>query len=272
MLKNAKETVLKQGLCHSFPSYPTFSYSFFVSNSYLNYSWLTYNAIFVSGVEFSDSSFTCNTQCSSISVLLNPHQPFSPCPAHLPTATLSLFSIVLWFRSFSLPYLFFSSFSILSLLFQRNLSTFWSDLYLHPYSSKVFFFLYISSILHHQSQKTEMGNSKFLLEGAKKVVNIANTSTGSWIFVLNSYSETLLIFFVPGFHLFELLFQLCLSHTMLGVVYCDGQSEVCLIRRISRLDKNKQNEMKTIPKTNKSYTPCFLQCLEHTYIEKLFET
>ena len=69
---------------------------------YLYSNWLTYSIVLVSGIEFSDSSLTDNTQYSSQQV---PSSVLTPHLAHLPPSTLSLFSIIkslLWFVSLSL--------------------------------------------------------------------------------------------------------------------------------------------------------------------------
>ena len=77
-------------------------------------SYLTCSVILASGVKPSDSSLTCNTQCSSQQVPSSmpithfPHLPSSP-----PPSTLSLFSIfksLLWFASLSVFILFFLPF------------------------------------------------------------------------------------------------------------------------------------------------------------------
>ena len=68
--------------------------SFCFSNFNLNSSSLKYSVILVSGVEFSDSSLTCKTQCSTQVPSLTRH-PFNPSPPPTaPPSTLSLFSVV----------------------------------------------------------------------------------------------------------------------------------------------------------------------------------
>ena len=92
----------------------------FVSSFYSNSRWLAYRVMLVSRVEFSDSSLTYNTQCSSRQV------PSLMPITHLahPPSPLSLFSIVknlLWFASlffFPLPYIHL--FCFLNSTYERN--------------------------------------------------------------------------------------------------------------------------------------------------------
>ena len=62
--------------------------------------------IMISGIEFSELSLTCNTQCSSQQVpSLMPITYSAHLPTQHPTATLSLFSVfkyLLWFLSLSI--------------------------------------------------------------------------------------------------------------------------------------------------------------------------
>ena len=72
-------------LSHPGTSDPLFKFIYLFSNSYLNSSYLTYGVVLVSGVEFSDSSLTYNTQCSS------------QVPCLIPT-TLLRFYLFIWQR------------------------------------------------------------------------------------------------------------------------------------------------------------------------------
>ena len=76
-----------------------FMFLFFFFKFYLNSSQLTYSEILVSGVKFSDLSFTYNTQCSTQPVTHLAHPPPTS-----PPSTLSLFSMVFTFPSLFLPF------------------------------------------------------------------------------------------------------------------------------------------------------------------------
>ena len=72
--------------------WPDWGWSFL--NFYLNSSWLTYSVILVSGVQYSDSTVLYITQCSSPSVLPNPHHLFNPSPHQSPLWSPSICSLV----------------------------------------------------------------------------------------------------------------------------------------------------------------------------------
>ena len=107
---------------------------------------------------------SCPTQISLSHQLKSAKETvLKPSPCHL-------------FSSYSHPLLTPSS--IFLLLFQGNCIGFWSDLYPHPYLSKICLLSHIFSTPHCQSHKTAMGNSQFLSESTG---GLAHTILGAYI-------------------------------------------------------------------------------------------